>query len=356
VLLIQYLDGNRELVKLTADATVGAGNGLSHPLVVDLNGDDTADLVYAGDIQGNLWKFDLTSSIPSNWNVAFNGNPLFVARGYPAASAPGSNGERQPITTAPSWTFNPNGGINLVFGTGRDVTAADAASTSVQTIYSVWDNTLINLSTNPITFTGGTRVPDSTSGGRTSLLERTQTASTTTTKGRFMTTSTATEVVYTGVNAKRGWFFNLPEPGERVIANPKVLDKRLIAIPSIQPTLGSQTQSSEESCEPSATPATNYITVLDAVTGKPYAKRPFFDTNGDGLYTHASAIGGDVTNASRVSTGKDPMLFIPTKSTNAFETSFLLVSSRPGGGAGTEPNKAAAVLDDPARVNWRQLQ
>lgn len=352
VLLIQYLDGDKELVKLTADATVGNGNGLSHPLVVDLNGDDKADVAYAGDIQGNLWKFDLSSATPSNWNVAFNGNPLFVARGYPAANAPGSSGERQPITTSPTWAFHPVRGLSLVFGTGRDITSTDPASTAVQTIYSVWDNTTINLSTTGVTFgNDGTRVADSASGGRASLLQRTQTAETTTAKGRFMTTSTNTEVDYTGANAKRGWFFNLPDPGERVIANPKVLDKRLVAVPSIRPTLGSQTQSSDESCEPSATPAANYITILDAVTGKPYAKRPFFDTNGDGLYSS-----GDLNNASRVSTGKDPMLFIPVKSNTPFETGFRLVSSRPGGGAGTEPDKNAAVLDDPARVNWRQLQ
>ena len=35
----------------------------------DLDGDHLVDYVYAGDIQGNVWRFDLTSQNPSNWTV-----------------------------------------------------------------------------------------------------------------------------------------------------------------------------------------------------------------------------------------------------------------------------------------------
>src|SRR5690606_25774306 len=34
------------------------GNGLATPSVVDLNGDSNADFVYAGDLYGNMWRFD----------------------------------------------------------------------------------------------------------------------------------------------------------------------------------------------------------------------------------------------------------------------------------------------------------
>ena len=37
-------------------------NGLSTPAVADLDSDGIADWVYAGDLQGNLWRFDLTAS------------------------------------------------------------------------------------------------------------------------------------------------------------------------------------------------------------------------------------------------------------------------------------------------------
>ena len=37
-------------------------NGLATPAVVDLNGDSIVDYAYAGDLLGNMWKFDLTST------------------------------------------------------------------------------------------------------------------------------------------------------------------------------------------------------------------------------------------------------------------------------------------------------
>lgn len=361
-LLIQYLDGDREFVKLTADATVGGGNGLSHPQVVDLDSNGTADVVYAGDQKGRLWKFDLTDSSPSNWRVAFNGDPLFVARGEPPPATPSAVGVPQPITTAPTWAFNritsgasTTHGINLMFATGRSITTLDPANLEVQTIYSVWDNTNIAYTVTSgerrVSLSGGTVVPDSTSGGRASLHARTQTASTTATAGTFMSTS-ADAFSYTGTVAKRGWYFNLPVAGERGLANSRILDKRLVAIPTIKPMVGSMTSSTVESCEPAANPNAYYMTVLDINSGLPYTQRPLFDVNNDGNFNTSDLVSN--SNPSRVSTGADPMLFIPTKS-GKFESNYKLVSSRPGN-ASAERSKSASVLDAPVRFNWRQLQ
>ncbi|KEH14461.1 hypothetical protein GY15_04640 [Delftia sp. 670] len=77
VLLIQYLDGNQELLRLVATGNTPTGttpettrNGLSAPRLVDINGDGRPDVVYAGDIQGNLWKFLIASGASSRWGVA----------------------------------------------------------------------------------------------------------------------------------------------------------------------------------------------------------------------------------------------------------------------------------------------
>lgn len=364
-LLIQYLDGDRELVKLTADNTVGGGNGLSHPQVIDLDNNGTADVVYAGDQKGRLWKFDLTDVNPSNWRVAFNGNPLFVARGEPDPANPAAGGIPQPITTAPTWAYNrvsdgstTVNGLNLMFTTGRNITTLDPASVSVQTMYSVWDNTHVALAINPsgerrVTLTGGTIVPDGPTGGRASLHARTQTAATTGAAGTFMATSTDT-FNYVGASAKRGWYFNLPVAGERGLANSRILDKRLVAMPTVKPMVGNMTSSTVESCEPAANPSANYITVLDINSGLPYMQRPLFDVNNDNVFNSGDQVNTSNPYASRVSTGKDPMLFIPAKSAK-FETSFKLVSSRPGN-ATAESSKSAAVLDAPVRFSWRQLQ
>lgn len=364
-LLIQYLDGDRELVKLTADSTTGGGNGLSHPQVIDLDNNGTADVVYAGDQKGRLWKFDLTDTNPSQWKVAFNGNPMFVARGEPDPANPSGGGVPQPITTAPTWAYNrisdgstTINGLNLMFATGRNITPLDPASAEVQTIYSVWDNTHVALTINTsgerrVALTGGSIVPDSSTGGRASLHPRTQTASTNGTAGTFMATSTDT-FSYVGASAKRGWYFNLPIAGERGLANSRILDKRLVAMPTVKPMVGNMTSSTVESCEPAANPTANYITVLDINSGQPYMQRPLFDVNNDGVFNNNDKIDNSNIYASRVATGKDPMLFIPAKS-GKFETSFKLVSSRPGN-ASAEKSKAAAVLDAPVRFSWRQLQ
>ena len=48
----------------------------------DLDGDHITDYVYAGDLQGNLWRFDLTSATESAWAVTTG--PLFKTPSRPA--------------------------------------------------------------------------------------------------------------------------------------------------------------------------------------------------------------------------------------------------------------------------------
>jgi type IV pilus assembly protein PilY1 len=83
-------------------AGVGTSNGLSTHVLYDSNGDQTVDAVYAGDLQGNMWKFDLTGSNVTAWGVANAGVPLFTARN--------ASNEVQPITSQPRIGAHPNGG------------------------------------------------------------------------------------------------------------------------------------------------------------------------------------------------------------------------------------------------------
>ncbi|MFO7709230.1 MAG: PilC/PilY family type IV pilus protein [Desulfobacterales bacterium] len=114
----------------------GPDNGMSSPIAVDVDNNGKADFVYAGDLKGNLWKFDITSANPADWDVAFykNGDrqPLFLAKG------PG--GSPQPITTKPDVMHHPRShGYMVCFGTGKYLGAWDQADNSVQTIYGIWD-------------------------------------------------------------------------------------------------------------------------------------------------------------------------------------------------------------------------
>jgi type IV pilus assembly protein PilY1 len=120
------------------DTGVGDGakpNGLASPTPVDLDFDRITDYVYAGDLQGNLWKFDLTGASPDDWSVAYENEPLFTATDKSLTG--------QPITHRPAVARHPNGGVLVLFGTGKFFSADDNvvdASTQVQSFYGVWDH------------------------------------------------------------------------------------------------------------------------------------------------------------------------------------------------------------------------
>jgi Tfp pilus tip-associated adhesin PilY1 len=121
------------------DTGVGTCNGLSTPVVVDVDLDNTVDYVYAGDLKGNLWKFDLSATDFNQWDVAYNDGvtpkPLFKTNG-------------QPITTKPAVMFHckrsapgddARHGYIVTFGTGRYLGLADITDTSQQAVYGLWD-------------------------------------------------------------------------------------------------------------------------------------------------------------------------------------------------------------------------
>jgi type IV pilus assembly protein PilY1 len=139
--LIQKIDTS---VGTAADPS-GANrpNGLATPAPVDVNGDRIADYIYAGDLFGNMWKFDVRDASETNWGVAYGGSPLYVAKD--------AGGTVQPITTRPEVSLHPafqsgsdffaNGGYLIYFGTGQYLEPSDNLTTGAQTqtFYGVWD-------------------------------------------------------------------------------------------------------------------------------------------------------------------------------------------------------------------------
>ncbi|MCH7881595.1 MAG: PQQ-binding-like beta-propeller repeat protein, partial [Proteobacteria bacterium] len=108
----------------TGSGAKGKPNGLAAPALVDTDNDGMADIAYAGDIDGDMWKFDLTGSSPAAWKVAYK---LYNGVGT------------QPITVAPDVANHPQSGHLVLYGTGRLYTAADIIDTSVQALYGIWD-------------------------------------------------------------------------------------------------------------------------------------------------------------------------------------------------------------------------
>lgn len=127
-----------------ADATAVADNpnGLTSQSVVDLDGNGTADRIYAGDLYGNLWAFDVSNPNQLNWDVAADTGgakgPLFTAE---------VGGTRQPITVKPALAKHPSEhdvlgnqpNAMVYFGTGKYLFDSDRDSIDTQSAYGVWD-------------------------------------------------------------------------------------------------------------------------------------------------------------------------------------------------------------------------
>ncbi len=111
-------------------------NGLSQPALVDIDDDSVIDYAYAGDLQGNLWKFDLTSSTATSWGVAHS-TPLYKA----CVSTTCTASTFQPITAPLKVKHHPESGLMIYFGTGKYFETGDntAAGQTTQTFYGIWD-------------------------------------------------------------------------------------------------------------------------------------------------------------------------------------------------------------------------
>lgn len=114
---------------LTPISDVLLANGLSAPaLLADRDG--LLRFAYAGDLQGNLWRFDLHGAAPWAGGV----ERLFTARD--------AQGRRQPITQQPSIVYGAEGDYLILFGTGRLLNRADLAEAeyATQSFYALRDN------------------------------------------------------------------------------------------------------------------------------------------------------------------------------------------------------------------------
>ena len=113
-------------------AAAPGSDGIAATASVDLDGDKVTDYVYAGDVLGNLWRFDLTSNDPTKWAVG--ATPVFKTPG-------------QPITTAPvvgnGLTVGGFRRVMIAFGTGEKTPMTNGSPIAylktAQSLYGVWD-------------------------------------------------------------------------------------------------------------------------------------------------------------------------------------------------------------------------
>ncbi|NGZ88497.1 pilus assembly protein [Duganella aceris] len=112
-------------------------NALNAPVLL-ADSDGALRYAYAGDLQGNLWRFDFGGAAP--WAKAVGpgagGTPLFVARD--------ASGRRQAIAQQPLLAYAPKRGYMVLFGTGQLIEKADraAARRAPQSYYAIIDSLL----------------------------------------------------------------------------------------------------------------------------------------------------------------------------------------------------------------------
>jgi type IV pilus assembly protein PilY1 len=126
--------------------------------------DETTDSVYVGDLQGQVWRFDLREPLPANAYPP----PVLLA----TVTSP-TDGLPQPITTAPLIEIHPVTRKRYVmFGTGALLAVPDLPNTQEQSFYAIVDGTAsgFNPISAPITRANLTAITSAQIGGTTSAL------------------------------------------------------------------------------------------------------------------------------------------------------------------------------------------
>jgi type IV pilus assembly protein PilY1 len=307
------------LIKKIAAGTA-TGNGLSTPTLHDSNGDKIIDTVYAGDLLGNLWKFDLSAATTGSWVLGNNGNPLF--------SATNQSGQVQPITSQPAimplTTGIPSGGVMVYFGTGRYLTSTDPNNTEVQSFYAIWDN-----GTGTVT--------------RSQLQVQSIVAETNEFGFDIRETSSNT-VDWT---AKRGWYMDLVVPPttasgpgkERVISRPLVRYDRVIFVTVIPST---------DPCVPGGV---SWIMELDRLSGGRTTSSAF-DFNNDGGYDDNDRLASGNTGSGVKSTVG--ITKTPTWLEN--EETAIKELSGTSGNIMSLKNRKPVTMGTVRRIFWQQIQ
>lgn len=282
-------------------------NALAGIAAWDAEGDGFTDTVYAGDMDGNVWRFDLDND---------SRELLFAAED--------SSGNPQPITAAPLVGLDPQTGRTWVFvGTGRYLGESDLDDTSVQTWYGLIDD-------------------GSTINGRGDLVER-QIEAQTTVSGREVRTieegsASDFEDASTG-EQRRGWYIDLvannnPE-GERMVTPNQFRGNVLVGQTRIP--------DGSDPCEPTGR---GFIYAINPFTG---ARLPFtfFDVDGDGDFTDADMmdVNGELVPVSAIGTVSSPNQ--PT-----FVGDSMQISTEDGQ---IESVRTQTLGTDTGRMSWREI-
>lgn len=303
-------------------------NGLATPLAIDTDQNGAVDLVYAGDMYGNLWKFNLSSTNTSSWSIPFSASgkpkPLFAAT-YGSA--------RQPITGKPQASRNRTGGVIVYFGTGQFFEVGDQADMSEQSFYGIIDKCGRETSGDCGKATGGANVLRTALLQQTIDVEKSGTFGELTWDARLLSQKAMTD-------SHKGFYIDLISPskgkqGERVVSMPLIWDDRVIFVTQIPDS------------DPCAYGGESWIMEIDPRTG---GRTTFavFDMNSDGRFD-----GGDSMDKTIVSGRKVPGGLAKTPATVSGGGTTYKYTMGSAAVLGKTSNKLSIGL---GRQSWRQMR
>lgn len=318
------------------DVDTAGSNGLSTPAVVDTDGNYIADYIYAGDLKGNMWKFDVTDNNEVQWGSYYRTGstpkPLFKA-------VDGAN-VAQPITSRPEVGKHPDSlaGYMVYFGTGKYVEVGDnnpgATPSPTHTFYGLWDK-----DTNG---NGGTPIV------RADLLAQTIT------EGTYRTVTNnpiywdgetyAGTPSFTGTH--KGWRDDLltttaGDLGEMVVSNPILRSTRVIFTTLIPDT---------QQC---TSGGSSWLMELNYQNGGRLAI-DVFDINNDGVF-NSDDRGGESTPISGVRTGIG-ISPTPTIIDDPAKGRELKIVTGSSGAISSVSNNPGPLSSATGRRSWRQIK
>ncbi len=293
----------------------GAGSssnpdGIDYVAAADLDGDYIADYVYAGDLQGNIWRFNLTSNKPSDWAVSKYGSSTAT----PLYTAKNGSGATQPVTTQIQVAETLLSGqtyVIVMFGTGEQIPATTSTPASyasgTQTVYGIWDWNMTNWNTGYST-ANGVNVPASATQlaalssapalTRSNLLQQTiSTSGTSRTLSNYPICPQGSSACSPASSDNQyGWYVDLPGTNgqsptqyEQVIYNPLLSSGVLILNTTIPPG------GNVISC--SALTTTGWTMAFNVQTGGSLPSG-FFQGSGGTYGTGSSGVNGELSNGT----------------------------------------------------------
>jgi len=271
-------------------------NGIVAVSAADIDGDHIVDFVYAGDVKGNLWRWDLSGSQTSAWKLSAPG-PLF------------SEPDGRPITTQVTvstlrtiQTRLGNGSttqtrlperIILNFGTGQQIPQANDQAAQYasgqQYLYGIWDGDFADWNTQkpaPIQPVKATTSAFTTIGSRTNLVKQTITEDDTTTPAfRTISKNTICWADQAGCN-QMGWYLPLIGTNEQIIFDPLISPDGELVVNTFIPTVDTPL-----SCGINLPTGFTMALLPDSGSGSP---TPFFvinsNQNADGIQLNGTGI------------------------------------------------------------------